>query len=156
MNTILTVLIVVLVIAVAGLALLYYFGQKAQVRQYEAQKTMQAMSQTVSMLVIDKKKMKLKEAPLPPEVYEKTPLYLKRMKVFVVKAKIGPKIYNLICEKPVYNLIPVKATIQAKISGLYITEILKGAVPNEEELKRRHKVKEKAAKKAAREAKKKK
>ena len=51
------VLIVLAVIAVI-LGLLYYFGKKAQTKQAAQQEQMEAMKQTVSMLIIDKKKLR--------------------------------------------------------------------------------------------------
>lgn len=84
---------------------------------------MEAAAQTVSMLIIDKKKMKLKEAGLPAVVLENTPKYLRRTKVPVVKAKVGPKIMTLMCENKVFEVIPVKKEVKAVVSGLYITGI---------------------------------
>ena len=84
---------------------------------------MEAAAQTVSMLIIDKKKMKLKEAGLPAVVLENTPKYLRRTKVPVVKAKVGPKIMTLMCENKVFEVIPVKKEVKAVVSGLYITRI---------------------------------
>ena len=75
------------------------------------------------MLIIDKKKMKLKDAGLPAAVIENTPKYLRRTKIPVVKAKIGPKIMTLMCENKVFEVMPVKKEIKAVVSGLYITEI---------------------------------
>ena len=74
-------------------------------------------------LIIDKKKMKLKEAGLPAAVIENTPKYLRRTKIPVVKAKIGPRIMTLMCENKVFEVMPVKKEIKAVVSGLYITEI---------------------------------
>ena len=149
MQTFLTILAVLLIIAAIALFLLYHFGQKLQIRQAESQKAIDTYSQTVSLLAIDKKKMKLKDAPFPAEVYEKTPIYLRHLSVYVVKAKIGPKIVNLMCEKNVFEQIPLKVTIQGKISGAYLTEITKGAVPTEKMIEKRRKEKAKAEKKAA-------
>ena len=107
MNTILTVVICILIALAVALYFLYRFGQKMQVRQVESQKAIETYSQKVSMLIIDKKRMKLKEAPFPPELYEKTPFYLKFTKVYVVKAKVGPRVANLMCDKRVFDEIPV-------------------------------------------------
>ena len=84
---------------------------------------MEAAAQLVSMLIIDKKKMKLTEAGLPAAVIENTPKYLRRTKIPVVKAKIGPRIMTLMCENKVFEVMPVKKEIKAVVSGLYITEI---------------------------------
>lgn len=123
MNTFTIVMIVILVVLVAACIALYIFGKKAQKKQAEQQEQMEAAAQTVSMLVIDKKKMRLKEAGLPAVVVENTPKYLRRTKVPVVKAKIGPKIMTLMCENKVFEVIPVKKEIKAVVSGLYITGI---------------------------------
>ncbi|MBQ1423308.1 MAG: hypothetical protein IIY96_02575 [Lachnospiraceae bacterium] len=154
MNTFWSVLVLILIIAAVALFLLYRQGQKLQARQLESQKLLDAYSQVTTMLIIDKKKMKLKEAPFPKEVFEQTPVYMRWMSVYVVKAKIGPRLFNLMCEKPVFEQIQPKTTIQAKISGAYITEVIKGAVLDEKALEKRKKEKAKAAKKAEKEAKK--
>lgn len=116
-------MIIVIVVLIAACIALYFFGKKAEKRQAEQQEQMEAAAQTVSMLVIDKKKMKLKEAGLPAVVLENTPKYLRRTKVPVVKAKVGPRIMTLMCDSKVFDVIPVKKEIKAVVSGLYITGI---------------------------------
>ena len=59
----------------------------------------------VSMLIIDKGKMKLKDSGLPQIVIDNTPKYLRRSKVPVVKAKVGPRIMTLMCDAQIYPLI---------------------------------------------------
>ena len=117
------VFIVIIVILIAALVALYFFGKKAQRRQVAQQEQMAAIAQTVSMLVIDKKKMKLKEAGFPSVVLENTPKYLRRTKVPVVKAKIGPRIMTLMCDAKVFDIIPVKKEVKAVVSGIYITSL---------------------------------
>ena len=75
------------------------------------------------MLVIDKKRLPVKDSGLPQIVIDQTPKRARRAKVPVVKAKIGPKVTSLIADENVYDLIPVKAEIKAMISGIYITSI---------------------------------
>lgn len=123
MSPVTIVLIVILVVLIAACIALYFFGKRAEKRQAEQQEQMDAVAQTISMLVIDKKRMKLKEAGLPAVVVENTPKYLRRTKVPVVKAKIGPKITTLMCDSKVFEVIPVKKEIKAVVSGLYITGI---------------------------------
>ena len=60
MHLVLNVLLVILVIAVIALAVLYFLGRKLEKRQVEQQQLLEMSKQTVSMLVIDKKKMKIK------------------------------------------------------------------------------------------------
>ena len=85
-----------------------------------------------NMLIIDKKKMKLKDANLPDMVLQQTPKYMRRMKMPFVKAKVGPRIMTLIADPKVYEIIPVKKEVKAVVSGIYITEIKSvrgGAIP---------------------------
>ena len=72
MSTVTIVLLVILVILIAALIGLYFFGKKAQKKQEEQQAQIEATKQTVSMLVIDKKRMPLKESGLPQMVIEHT------------------------------------------------------------------------------------
>ncbi|WP_251388338.1 hypothetical protein [Mediterraneibacter agrestimuris] len=123
MSTGTIIMIVILVVLIAALIALYFFGKKAEKRQAEQKEQMDAAAQTVNMLVIDKKRMKLKEAGLPAVVLENTPKYLRRTKVAVVKAKVGPKIMTLMCDEQVFPLIPVKKEVKAVVSGIYITGV---------------------------------
>ena len=81
------VILVILLILVVVLAVLYFLGRKMEKRQVEQQSAIDAAKQTVSLMAIDKKKLKIKEAGLPPIVYEQTPWYAKRMKVPVSVSK---------------------------------------------------------------------
>lgn len=117
------VLIVILVIIVIALAVLYYFGSKAQKKQREQQGQLEAMAQTVSMLVIDKKRLKLKDSGLPQMVIDQTPKYMRWSKLPIVKAKIGPKIMTLVADTKVFEQIPVKKECKVVVSGIYITAI---------------------------------
>lgn len=113
----------IIVVLIGILVALVIFGRKLQKRQIEQEKQMKAMAQTVSMLVIDKKKMKLKESGLPDMVLEQAPKYMRRIKMPIVKAKIGPRVMSLIADGKVFEAIPVKKEVKVVISGIYITEI---------------------------------
>lgn len=123
MRIFLTILIVILVILVAALVALYFFGRRMESRQVESQAAMEAAKQTVTMLVIDKKKLKIKESGLPKIVYEQTPWYLKWSKIPIVKAKVGPRIMTLMADEKVFAAIPLKTEVKATVSGIYISEI---------------------------------
>lgn len=132
LHVFLNVLLVLLVIAAIALVVLYFLGSKLQRRQAEQQQMLEAAAQTVSILVIDKKKMKLKEAGLPKMVYEQTPKYMRWAKVPVVKAKVGPKVMTLMADENVFAALPVKTEAKVVVSGIYITQIKSvrgGAVP---------------------------
>ena len=108
MHPVTIVLLVILVILIGLLVGLYFFGKKTQKKQEEQQAQIEASKLTVSMLVIDKKRMPLKESGLPQMVIDQTPKLLRRSKMPIVKAKVGPKISILIADEKVFDLIPVK------------------------------------------------
>ncbi len=123
METWMIVTLVIVLVVTAALIALYIFGSKMQKKQEKAQADMMVGAQTYSILVIDKKKMKLKEAGFPAIVLEQTPKYLRNSKVPVVKAKIGPKVMSLMCEPKIYDLIPVKKEVKAVMNGIYIIDV---------------------------------
>ena len=94
MKTVLIVLGVIALILVIAMIVLYFVGKKMQKKQDESQAQMEAASQVATILVIDKKKMKLKDAGLPKIVLDSTPKYLRGSKVPIVKAKVGPKVMS--------------------------------------------------------------
>ena len=114
------VMLVVLVVLIAALVALSIYGKKLQERQEQSQQELENASQNVSLLVIDKKRMKLKEAGLPQLILDQTPKYMRGRKVPIVKAKIGPKIMSFICDEKIFEVIPVKKEVRAMISGIYI------------------------------------
>lgn len=120
------VLIIVLIILAAILIALIYFGNKMQKKQAENQAQLDAMAQTVSMLIIDKKRLKVKDSGLPAMVIDQVPKYLRRSKMPIVKAKVGPKVMNLVADEKIFELLPVKKEVKVVVSGIYITAI-KGA-----------------------------
>ena len=123
MSTPMIVLTVVIVVLIALLVALYFWGRKAQRRQAIQKEQMDAVAQTVSMLVIDKKKLKLSESGLPVQVIEQTPKYLRWNKLPIVKAKVGPRIMTLSCDPQVFEVLPVKKEVKVVVSGIYISEI---------------------------------
>ncbi|MDD6282213.1 MAG: hypothetical protein PUA70_02175 [Oribacterium sp.] len=140
-GTVSTVLIVILIILVIVLVALYFYGKKLTAQQKAQQPIIDANTQDASILVIDKKMMKLKEAiaaGVPKEVETQTPFYLKWQKLPVVKAKIGPRMFTLLCDPTVFAQIPVKKECKVSISGLYIRSIksARGGLPKAPEKKK--------------------
>ena len=117
------VLIVILVLIIASIIALYVLGKKAQKKQAEQQAFMEANKQTVSMLIIDKKRMKIKESGLPQAVIDQTPKLMRNTKLPIVKVKIGPQIMNLISDDKIFDSIPLKKEVKATVSGIYITGV---------------------------------
>lgn len=122
-STFLSILIIILLVIAGVFVALYFLGKRLQTKQAEQQAAIEAHKQVVSMLVIDKKKLKVKESGLPKIVYEQMPKYLRFSKLPIVKAKIGPKVMSLMADEKVFAALPTKAEVKAVISGIYITEI---------------------------------
>lgn len=120
MNPALIVLIVIAVVLVVAFIVLTILGKKAQKRKEEQ---IAAAPQTVNMLIIDKKRMKLKDAGLPQQIIEQTPKLMRRSKLPVVKAKVGPRVMSLIADEQIFDEIPLKKEVKASVSGIYITAV---------------------------------
>ena len=114
------ILSVILAVFIIATIVLYFVGKKMQKKQDEQQKLLEANKQTISMLIIDKKKVKFKDAGFPQAVIDQTPKMARRMKVYAVKVKIGPQIMTLMCDDKIFDTIPVKKEVKAVISGMYI------------------------------------
>ncbi len=129
--------IVIAVIMIAVLVVLIILGKRAEKKQAEQQAQIEAAKQYYSMLIIDKKRMKLKDAGLPAIVLEKTPKLLRGSKMPIVKAKVGPQIMSFICDEKIFDRVPVKKEVKAGVSGIYITEVkgLHGKIEIAEEKK---------------------
>ncbi|MCQ2549431.1 MAG: hypothetical protein MJ134_05250 [Lachnospiraceae bacterium] len=117
------VLLVILLVLVALTVVFYFLGKKAQKKQAEQQEMLEQTKQNVNMLIIDKKKMRLKESGLPQMVIDQTPKYLRRSKLPIVKAKVGPQVMTLVCDEKIFDSIPVKKEVKAVVSGIYISSV---------------------------------
>ncbi len=106
MNPALIVLIVIAVVLVVAFIVLTILGKKAQKRKEEQDEQIAAASQTVNMLII-----------------EQTPKLMRRSKLPVVKAKVGPRVMSLIADEQIFDEIPLKKEVKASVSGIYITAV---------------------------------
>ena len=119
----LVITLIVVAVLIGILVALYFVGNRMQKKQLAQKEEMQAAAQQTSMLIIDKKMMKLKDAGLPKVVMEQTPKRFRNAKMPIVKAKGGPQTLNLICDDGIFDDLPTKCEVKAMVSGIYITEI---------------------------------
>ena len=119
-------------------AILFIVGKRVMKKQDEQKAMLDANKQMVSMLVIDKKKLKIKDANLPAAVIEQVPKMSRGVKMPMAKVKIGPQIITMFCDPNVYEILPVKKEVKAEISGLYIVGVkgVHGTVIKKEEKKK--------------------
>lgn len=146
MPTVTIVLIVIAAILVGGIILLYFLGKRAEKKKAEQDEQIAAAAQQITMLVIDKKKLRLKDSGLPQAVIDQSPKMAKLAKLPIVKAKVGPRVMTFIAEGTVYDMIPLKKEVKATVSGLYITGVkgLRGAIEMPKKKTFRQKLTEKA------------
>ena len=123
MSTLTIVLLIILAVLIVALVVLYFWGKRLQKRKEESQAQMEATKQTVSMLVIDKKMLRMKDSGLPQIVIDQTPKLMRRSKMPIVKARVQGRIMTLVADQKIFPLIPVKKEVKAVISGIYIMDV---------------------------------
>ena len=123
MSPVAKVLLVIAIILLVVMVVLYFLGKKAQKKKEEQDAQVAAAAQSVSMLIIDKKRMRLKDAGLPQQVLAQTNKLMQRSKLPIVKAKVGPRVMTFIADERVFEEIPIKKEVKATVSGLYITGV---------------------------------
>lgn len=138
-------ILIIVAAAVAAVVLILYFVGKKRQKKYESQQEqIEQTKQQVTMLIIDKRKMKIKESGLPQMVYEQMPKLLRGRKFPIVKAKVGPRIMTFIADPGVFEIIPIKKEVKSTVAGLYITDVkgIRGSLDMSEKQKKAQKKKE--------------
>lgn len=119
-SDILIIIIVVLALLCAGM---YYLNKRGMKKMIQAQDFIDQNRTTVQIFVIDKRQEKPSPSNMPKAVYEQMPKSAKMRKTNLVRAKVGPQIVTLMCDKPVYQVMPVKKTVKVDLAGMYIVGI---------------------------------
>jgi hypothetical protein len=130
LNIVDIILIILAVVGVIGGGF-YFFARWSTRKMGEQQKLLESTTQTLTIYVIDKKRGKVQDSGLPKAVIEQMPKRANLMKMNFVKAKVGPQIMTFMCEKKVYNALPLKKNVKVDASGIYITN-MKGMKSKEE------------------------
>ena len=123
MSKVMIVALIIIAILIVALVVLYFLGKRLQKRQNAQQEQMEASKQTMSLLIIDKKMMPIKESGLPQMVIDQTPKLMRRSKLPIVKVKAGPRIMTMVADSKIFDLIPVKKEVKAVVSGIYIMDV---------------------------------
>ena len=121
MKTFFIVLGIIVIVLAILLVVLYFLGKNLQKKQASQQEAMDAAAQQMNLYIIDMKMMKAMDANLPKMVTEQIPKYMRRAKLPIVKAKVGPRVMSMICDAKVFDTIAPKQEVKATVSGLYIT-----------------------------------
>ena len=96
------IVIILAVVVVIVIAVMYHFGKKNYAKNLEAQSFINQYKTVTPILVIDKRF----EKPTPH------------------KAKVGPQILTLMCDKSIYDVLAVKKTVKVELAGIYISKIV--------------------------------
>ena len=118
------IVIIISVIVVIVIALMYHFGKKNYAKNLEAQSFINQYKTVTPILVIDKRLEKPSPQNLPKNIYEKLPKTAHIRKMPIIKAKVGPQITTLLCDKNVYDVLPNKKTIKVELAGIYISRVI--------------------------------
>ena len=124
------VLWVIVIVLAAILVALFFIGRSLEKKQAEQQEQIEAAKQSVTFLVLDKKRLRLKESKLPQQVIDATPWYLRRSKLPIVMVRFNGQVMRMISDEAIFELIPVGKEVRATVSGLYITDVkgIRGAL----------------------------
>ena len=111
--------------AIIGVAafLLYRYNRKMTKRMYEDEDMIASTKTTAQIFVIDKKRARPTPELLGKQVYDQLGRMSRMSKMCMVKAKVGPKIFTLMCDQPVFEALVPKKTYRVEIAGLYIVSI---------------------------------
>lgn len=138
--------IIIVAVVVAGF---FFLNRWAYKKMDEQQAVINQQKMTQNAYIIDKKHDKITNVHMPKVVMDNLPRRAKLMKMYFAQVKIGPQILTLICDKNVYNALPLKKSVKIEIAGLYIVNVI--GMKSAEEMKakaKEKKAKEKAEKKA--------
>ena len=115
----LDVLFILIIVLAVVLGLLYYFNRKNMKKVTQAQDFIEQNKISTQIFVIDKKMEKPTPSNVTKAVYDQLPKTAKIRKMPLVKAKVGPQIVNLMCDKSVFEIMPMKKKCEGR-TGRYL------------------------------------
>ncbi len=126
------ILLVTFIVGIIAVGL-FFLNRWATKKQAEQQSFISTNKQSYTVYVIDKKRDKVDNISLPKAVKDAMPKYSKFLKQYFVQVKIGPQIQILMCDKNVYEAIPVKKNVKVDVAGIYIVSF--AGLKSKEEMK---------------------
>lgn len=117
------ILIIIIAAMIAAIVVLYIFADKQQKKSAKALEQIKAAAIPQSLLILDKKRVRASDAQLPKVVIDNMPRMARRSKLPIVKAKVGSKVMNFMCDADVFEILPVKQEVKAMVGGIYIVSI---------------------------------
>ena len=118
-----TILLIILAVLIVAMVVLYFVGKRLQKKQEAQQQQIEAQKQVVNLLIIDKKRLPIKDSGLPQQVIDQVPKLMRLNKMPIVKVKAGPRIMTMIADEKIFDALPVKKEVKATVSGIYIIDV---------------------------------
>jgi hypothetical protein len=142
-----TDIIIIVAVILAAVAAGIYFLNKWAAKRYAGQMNIiDKNKRPATIYIIDKRKDMAKNVNLPKAVKDNLPKIYGVIKTYFVQAKAGANIATFMCDKNVFESLPVKKTVKVELAGMYIASV-KGAKPPAER-KAEKKARDKAKKNA--------
>ncbi len=126
------ILLVLIIVGVLGVGF-YFLNKWASRKMSEQEEMIKQTRQSATIYVIDKKKDKIDNVNMPKMVVDQMPKRMKFMKMYFIKAKIGPQIMTLMCQKDIYNALTLKKSYKVDLAGIYIVSVT--GMKSKEEMK---------------------
>ncbi|MBN2159811.1 MAG: hypothetical protein JW807_10475 [Spirochaetes bacterium] len=117
---------IILAVIAAGVVVYRILKGRVQKKMDDQQQLVNQHKVPASILVIEKRKDKIKNANIPKSVIEQIPRVYKLKKVPIVKAKIGPQVMDLLCDEDVFDKLPERKTVRVDLAGIFIAAIKQG------------------------------
>ena len=141
MGWLIDVILIVMVVVGIVVVTFYFLNKWSYKKMSENEAMIEKHRQPATIFVIDKSKGRIKEGMVPKAAMDQMPKYSRLMKMHFVKAKVGPQIVTLMCEKNVYEAIPLKKNVKVELAGIYISSMQ--GLKSKEEMKALKKAKAK-------------
>ena len=135
------ILLIVMAVVGVGFGVFFLLSRWSFKKMDEHQNLIEKHRQSATIFVIDKSKGRLKPGLFPKAVMDQMPFTTKLLKMYFVKAKVGPQIMTLMCDKNVYEALPLKKNVKVEIAGIYISSMQ--GLKTKEEMKALRKAKSK-------------
>lgn len=132
MSTWLIVVLIIVAVIIVVLGVLVVLSRRMQKKQEAQDEEMLRQAQSMTLYIIDKKKLHIKDSGLPKAVYDNTPKIARFSKVPILKVKVANRVMNLMCDPVVYKSILPKQEVKAQVAGLYVLSARRVRGPVEE------------------------
>ena len=120
---IIDIIILVMVIVGIGGAAFFFLSRWSYKKMDEHTTLVDAHRQAATIFVIDKQRGRIKPGLFPKAVMDAMPITTKLIKMNFVKAKVGPQIMTLMCERNIYDALPMKKNVKVELAGIYIASM---------------------------------